>query len=112
MTLAWDDVARAIEAREPAQLPGRRIPGWSIDSRTVAVGDLFFALRGPQHDGHAYVQAAIAKGAAGAVADENLACGPLLIVEDTLAALQKLAWWARSNWAGQVVAVTGSAGKT
>src|SRR5579864_3385546 len=104
MTLAWDDVARAIEAREPAQLPGCRIPGWSIDSRTITAGDLFFALRGPQHDGHAYVQAVIARGAVGAVVEENLAGGPLLIVEDTLGALQKLASWARSNWAGQVVA--------
>ena len=112
MTLAWDDVARAIGAREPAQLPGCRIPGWSIDSRTITAGDLFFALRGPQHDGHAYVQAVVEKGAAGAVVEQGLPRGTLLIVEDTLAALQKLAAWARSNWGGQVIAVTGSAGKT
>lgn len=112
MTLEWDDVARAIAAREPARLPGCRIAGWSIDSRTIAARDLFFALRGPQHDGHAYVQAVMEKGAAGAVVEEGPERGVLLIVEDTLQALQKLASWARSNWGGQVVAVTGSAGKT
>jgi UDP-N-acetylmuramoyl-tripeptide--D-alanyl-D-alanine ligase len=112
MTLVWDDVARVIEAREPANVPGCRIPGWSIDSRTIAVGDLFFALRGPQHDGHAYVRNVIERGAAGAVVEEGSPSGALLIVEDTLAALQKLAAWARSHWGGQVVAVTGSAGKT
>jgi len=112
MTLVWNDVARVIEAREPANFPGCRIPGWSIDSRTIAVGDLFFALRGPQHDGHAYVRNVIERGAAGAVVEEGSPSGALLIVEDTLAALQKLAAWARSHWGGQVVAVTGSAGKT
>jgi UDP-N-acetylmuramoyl-tripeptide--D-alanyl-D-alanine ligase len=112
MTLEWDDVARVISAREPARLPGCQIAGWSIDSRTIAARDLFFALRGPQHDGHEYVQAVMEKGAAGAVVEEGPARGVLLIVEDTLAALQKLASWARSHWAGQVVAVTGSAGKT
>lgn len=101
MTLAWDDVARVIGAREPAQLPGCRIPGWSIDSRTIAAGDLFFALRGPQHDGHAYVQAVVEKGAAGAVVEQGLPRGTLLIVEDTLAALQKLAAWARSIGEGK-----------
>ena len=112
MTLEWDDVARVIQAREPACMSGCRIPGWSIDSRTIAAGDLFFALRGPQHDGHAYVQTVIEKGAAGAVVEEDLACGALLIVEDTLVALQRLAAWARLKWGGRVVAVTGSAGKT
>ena len=111
MTLEWDDVARVIEAREPAGAAGRRISGWSIDSRTLAAGDLFVALRGPHHDGHDYVEAALDNGAAGAMVEEGRG-GALLIVEDTLAALQKLAAWARLNWAGRVVAVTGSAGKT
>ncbi|MBZ5593368.1 MAG: UDP-N-acetylmuramoyl-tripeptide--D-alanyl-D-alanine ligase [Acidobacteriia bacterium] len=112
MTLEWDDVARVMEAREPARAPGRRISGWSIDSRTLAAGDLFVALRGPQHDGHHYVEAALEKGAAGAVVEEGSGRGALLIVEETLAALQKVAAWARMQWGGRVVAVTGSAGKT
>ena len=112
MKLEWDDVARVIEAREPARAPGHRISGWSIDSRTLAAGDLFVALRGPQHDGHDYVAAALEKGAAGAVVEEGSERGALLIVEDTLEALQTLAAWARLQWAGRVVGVTGSAGKT
>jgi UDP-N-acetylmuramoyl-tripeptide--D-alanyl-D-alanine ligase len=112
MTLEWDDVARVIDAREPARAPGHRISGWSIDSRTLAAGDLFVALRGPQHDGHDYVEAALQKGAVGAIVEECACGGALLIVENSLAALQGLAAWARAKWAGRVVAVTGSAGKT
>jgi UDP-N-acetylmuramoyl-tripeptide--D-alanyl-D-alanine ligase len=113
MTLNWDDVARVIGAAKPPQMPGLSISGWSIDSRTLAAGDLFFALRGPDHDGHEFVQAAIEKGAAGAVVESGEPeSQALLVVEDTLAALQKLAAWARCKWAGDVVAVTGSAGKT
>jgi UDP-N-acetylmuramoyl-tripeptide--D-alanyl-D-alanine ligase len=119
MTLEWDDVARAMDAEAISATilaPGRRIAGWSIDSRTLAPGDLFIALRGTEHDGHEYVGAALAKGAAGAVVDRKaggeLGLSPLLMVGDTLAALQKLASWARCKWGGRVVGVTGSAGKT
>src|SRR2546426_11033094 len=68
MTLECDEVAGVIGATAASAL-GRKISGWSIDSRTLAAGDLFFALRGPQHDGHEDVRAALAKGAAGAVVD-------------------------------------------
>jgi UDP-N-acetylmuramoyl-tripeptide--D-alanyl-D-alanine ligase len=112
MTLEWDDVARVMGAATAARAPGKQISGWSIDSRTLAPGDLFVALRGENHDGHDYVNAALEKGAAGAVVERDLDSPSLLIVEDTLAALQKLAGWARCRWAGRVVAVTGSAGKT
>jgi UDP-N-acetylmuramoyl-tripeptide--D-alanyl-D-alanine ligase len=112
MTLEWDDVARVMGAATAARAPGKQISGWSIDSRTLAPGDLFVALRGENHDGHDYVNAALEKGAAGAVVERDLDSPSLLVVEDTLAALQKLAGWARCRWAGRVVAVTGSAGKT
>jgi len=111
MTLEWHDVVQATGANA-ASAPGRKIRGWSIDSRTLAAGDLFFALRGPQHDGHEYVQAALAKGAAGAVVDEAAGEPDRLVVGDTLAALQRLAAWSRCRWGGRVVGVTGSAGKT
>jgi UDP-N-acetylmuramoyl-tripeptide--D-alanyl-D-alanine ligase len=58
------------------------------------------------------VRAAFEKGAAGAVVDEAGESSPLMVVQDTLAALQKLAAWGRGKWAGKVVGVTGSAGKT
>jgi UDP-N-acetylmuramoyl-tripeptide--D-alanyl-D-alanine ligase len=91
----------------------RAVTGFSVDSRTLAAGDLFFALRGPHHDGHDYVADAFARGAAAAVVERSLdSAGPLLVVPDTLAALQSLAAWARRQWKGRLVAVTGSAGKT
>ena len=94
-----------------------RITGWSVDSRTVEPGDLFFALRGPNHDGNAYVTDALRKGAVAAVIDEQdylrtNDMRPLLIVPNSLVALQQIAAWARNHWGGEVVAVTGSAGKT
>ena len=93
------------------------VTGWSVDSRTVQPGDLFFALRGPNHDGHAYVAEVFEKGAVGVVADRFsqspvAGSGAVLGVEDTLKALQSVARQARRAWAGDVVAVTGSAGKT
>ena len=88
------------------------ITGWSVDSRSVAAGDLFFALRGPNHDGNAYVEQALSKGAAAAVADTSKPAERVLVVPDSLAALQKVAAWARNRWGGDVVGVTGSAGKT
>lgn len=116
MTLEWDEVAEAMEAGDAPHGPGRMISGWSVDSRTLQPGDLFFALRGPQHDGHAYVQAAFDKGAVGAVIEKGAGGGDgtrnRLIVKDSLVALQTLASWARRKWGGKVVGVTGSAGKT
>ena len=99
-----------------------RITGWSVDSRTVHPGDLFFALRGPNHDGNAYLDEALGKGAVAAVAHSrhcsparkqgDIVAADILPVPDTLAALQDIAAWARDQWGGQVVGVTGSAGKT
>jgi UDP-N-acetylmuramoyl-tripeptide--D-alanyl-D-alanine ligase len=90
------------------------ITGWSVDSRTSRPGDLFFALRGPTHDGHQHVSAAFEKGALAAVVDRDVPAttGPLIRVGDVLASLQQLARWARDRWGGDVIGVTGSAGKT
>ena len=63
--------------------------GWSVDSRTVQPGDLFFALRGPNHDGNAYLDQALGKGAVAAVANSQNG-GEVLVVPDSLAALQDL----------------------
>ncbi|HTP88103.1 MAG TPA: UDP-N-acetylmuramoyl-tripeptide--D-alanyl-D-alanine ligase [Bryobacteraceae bacterium] len=91
-----------------------QVTGWSTDTRTIAQGDLFFALSGPSFDGNTFVDEALAKGAVAAVVDRNAAVPDTrrLIVPDVLAALQHLAAWARDRWAGDIVAVTGSAGKT
>ena len=91
--------------------PGK-VTGWSVDTRTQSAGDVFFALRGPNHDGHHFVKAALERGAAAAVVDHETGSGRELIVKDTLEALQGLSAWARVRWGGKVVGVTGSAGKT
>ena len=88
------------------------VTGWSVDSRTIRPGDLFFALRGPNHDGHAYVAEVLAKGAAAVVVDRDVVGPDILKVADSLKALQSLGTWGRRTWGGDVVAVTGSAGKT
>jgi len=100
-----DSHARGIVGRDA------RVTGWSVDSRNIAPGDLFFALRGPNHDGNAYVDEVLRKGAVAAVANEEKP-GPVLIVPDTLVALQNTARWALKQWGGEVIGVTGSAGKT
>jgi len=93
-----------------------RASGISIDSRTLAPGDLFVALAGPNHDGHDYVAAAFAKGGAAAIVrrvpSDVSADAPLIIAADTLAALNDLAAAARARAGARVVAVTGSVGKT
>jgi UDP-N-acetylmuramoyl-tripeptide--D-alanyl-D-alanine ligase len=90
--------------------------GYSIDSRTLNPGDLFIAIAGERFDGHDYVEAALEKGAVGAVvqAEKKVAGDPrrLLRVEDTLKALQSLGAAARRLWGKPLLAVTGSAGKT
>jgi UDP-N-acetylmuramoyl-tripeptide--D-alanyl-D-alanine ligase len=108
MEFRLTDVAEALglSAQNDA-----RITGWSIDSRSIAPGDLFFALRGPNHDGNAYVDEVLRKGAVAAIANE-IKPGPVLVVPDTLEALQSTAVWSLKQWGGEVIGVTGSAGKT
>jgi len=91
--------------------------GYSIDSRTVQPGELFFAVKGERLDGHDYVEQALAKEAVAAVVQKDQlsrypAKSKLLLVDDTLVALQSLATAVRRLWGKPLVAVTGSAGKT
>jgi UDP-N-acetylmuramoyl-tripeptide--D-alanyl-D-alanine ligase len=91
--------------------------GYSIDSRTIGAGELFFAVKGERFDGHHFVDAALQRGAGAAVVrkdqrDRYLAAAPLLAVDDTLIALQTLATAVRKIWGKPLVGVTGSAGKT
>lgn len=90
--------------------------GVSIDSRTVKSGDLFVAIEGPNFDGHKFVNDALSKGAAAAVVsrvpDGAEPQAALLIVDDTLKALEGLAAASRARTAAKIIAVTGSVGKT
>ena len=107
---------------EVAQATGGRLTrdwtasGVSIDSRSVEPGDLFIALKGPTFDGHDYAGKAIKAGAAAALvhrrADGIDEGDPLIIVDDTFAALWRLGTAARERSAARLIAVTGSVGKT
>lgn len=89
--------------------------GVSIDTRSLQRGDLFVALKGEHGDGHDHVGAALEKGAAGAMVHRAAGLpsdAKLLVVGDTLDGLHRLGRFARARFAGRLVAVTGSVGKT
>jgi len=110
-----EDMAAAMGAQRQGALPPT-VSGLSIDSRTIAAGEAFFALTG-RRDGHEFVADALAAKAALAVvaADRRgqfSQDAPLLLVTDVLAALRALAAAARARTAAKVIGVTGSVGKT
>ncbi len=90
--------------------------GIASDSRKIRHGDLFIALTGPNFDGHGFVAEALAKGAAAAMVERHPEDvpedAPLLIVDDVLEALDRLAGAARERCKGRIIAITGSVGKT
>jgi UDP-N-acetylmuramoyl-tripeptide--D-alanyl-D-alanine ligase len=124
-----------------AELSGRVVSGYSIDSRSIGKDELFFAIRGEVHDGHQFVAEVLQRGAIAAVVNKDSGAtenqqaadvgrrtpeaglqtpsglqtpeaGVLIVVEDTLVALQQLASAVVRDWRGELVAITGSAGKT
>jgi UDP-N-acetylmuramoyl-tripeptide--D-alanyl-D-alanine ligase len=98
-----------------ARLP---VSGFSIDTRTLAPGDLFFAIKGDRLDGHDFLPAAASAGAGAVVVHRDAAAAPpgaypaVVCVDDTTRALQALAGAVRRRSGTTVVAITGSAGKT
>jgi UDP-N-acetylmuramoyl-tripeptide--D-alanyl-D-alanine ligase len=117
-TPLWTTIAmaEAMRASINGALP-EAMSGLSIDSRTVAPGEAYFAIKGDVHDGHDFVAAALKAGAALAVVaaaqrDKFASDAPLLVVDDVLAGLVALAHAARARLQAQVIAITGSVGKT
>jgi UDP-N-acetylmuramoyl-tripeptide--D-alanyl-D-alanine ligase len=109
-----DAVAAALDVPAPG---GWRASGVSIDTRTLEPGDLFVALKGPTHDGHDHVVAALEAGAVAALVERAPAGAapdaPYVVVGESLAALEKLGRASRArNASARIVAVTGSVGKT
>ena len=87
--------------------------GVSTDSRTLSAGSLFFALQGPNFDGHAYLEAARERGAAGAAVSATCASAlPRITVDDTRLALGRLSANWRRRFSLPVIGITGSNGKT
>ena len=97
--------------------PSAIAQGYSIDSRTVQPGELFFAVKGDRFDGHDFVELALGRGAVGAVIRKDQVSrfanlSNLLAVDDTLTALQTLATAVRKLWGKTAIGITGSMGKT
>jgi UDP-N-acetylmuramoyl-tripeptide--D-alanyl-D-alanine ligase len=105
-----------LKARVIGRAPSG-VDGVSIDTRTLEQGDLFFAIKGHNSDGHAFIAKAFAMGAAACVVDEAHvdyidADGPLYVVRDTLKAMEGLGQAARARSNAWIAAITGSVGKT
>ena len=118
MSVLWtlDAMVAAMRAEKSGALPAD-LSGLSIDTRTIANGEAFFAIKGDNRDGHDFVDAALKAGAGLAVVARDkrgqfAADAPLLIVADVLEALRELARAARARSQAKIVAVTGSVGKT
>jgi UDP-N-acetylmuramoyl-tripeptide--D-alanyl-D-alanine ligase len=111
-----DAMAQAMGAERAGHLPDS-VPGLSIDSRTMVLGEAFFAIKGDARDGHDFVDAALKAGAGLAVVAAGRRAAmpknaPLLIVPDVLEALIALARAARARSTARFIGVTGSVGKT
>ncbi len=116
-----DELALAAGGRLAAGRPEVELGDISIDSRGIHPGDIFLAIRGERLDGHDFIADALHKGAAGVIVSDRTAAAvtgavapaPVtIVVEDTIRALQSIAREVRRRSGTQVVAITGSVGKT
>jgi UDP-N-acetylmuramoyl-tripeptide--D-alanyl-D-alanine ligase len=117
MKLTLGDIATQLGSQCGA--PERMVNGYSLDSRSIGPGQLFFAMRGPRFDGHRFIAQAFERKAAGAVVENAFIdqAPPelkpaLLPVESPLESLQHLARAVRRKWGRPLIAVTGSTGKS
>ncbi|ESZ59122.1 UDP-N-acetylmuramoylalanyl-D-glutamyl-2,6-diaminopimelate--D-alanyl-D-alanine ligase [Mesorhizobium sp. C120A] len=119
MSVLWTSEALvdAMGGRPLGPMP-EGISGISIDSRSLQPGDAFFAIKGEAMDGHDFATAAIKAGAGVLVVAEGKLpslgrlTAPMIVVQDVLAALEKLGVAARARSKAKIIAITGSAGKT
>jgi UDP-N-acetylmuramoyl-tripeptide--D-alanyl-D-alanine ligase len=117
MNLTLDEITKAVNGALDG-VGTVKVRGYSIDSRTINQGELFFAIQGPKFDGHTFVEQVLDRKAAAAVVDRNWTTpsggvrGPVIRVPSTIDALQSLARDVRRRWGMPLVGVTGSAGKT
>ena len=112
-----DDIVRGVNG-SALHVESAAFTGISTDSRTIGRGEFFIPLKGPNFDGHQFIDAAFAKGAGGALCDRARqeicarAAGTVVLVDDTNQALLDLAAWKRKRIESVFVAITGSNGKT
>ncbi|MCK5863316.1 MAG: UDP-N-acetylmuramoyl-tripeptide--D-alanyl-D-alanine ligase [Candidatus Hydrogenedentes bacterium] len=114
MTLEYriEEAASMMSAAVPVPGSESIITSISTDTRTIKRGALFFALSGANYDGDAFVEEAFSRGAVAAVTHKNHDMGTCIVVEEPLRALQELAAEHRARSNAQVIAITGSCGKT
>lgn len=117
--LSIDEIVRVVGGRiSPGAVPSERLSatGYTFDTRNLAAGDLFFALKGERRDGHAFIADAHARGAVGAIVQRRVGGVPegfvQIIVPSPLDALQRIAGYVRNDFDIPVVAIGGSNGKT
>jgi UDP-N-acetylmuramoyl-tripeptide--D-alanyl-D-alanine ligase len=95
--------------------PGARIKDVSIDSRTIGKGDIFLAIKGERYDGHDFIAEALRKGAVGAVVSKKIKIKSkksIIYCDNTVKALQDIAYFHRRRFEIPIVAIAGSNGKT
>ena len=110
MSVLW--TSEEIAAATRGTVHGRfEVTGVAFDSREVGPGDLFVAMPGTVHDGHQFVERAVAAGAAGMIVSRPVD-GPHVLVDDTAAALEVLGRAARERCRAKIIGITGSVGKT
>ena len=121
LVFSIDEIAEAISGQVISDKPEMKVQSFSIDSRRVKAGDLFFAIQGKHFDGHQFVEEAVARGAVGVVISDVSSLNPktgtskeafVIVVQDTVRALQLLGLFIRRVSRARVVAITGSVGKT
>ncbi len=115
MNLTLEEISNAVGGKLEGGVASVKVKGYSIDSRTLAAGELFFAIKGPRFDGHDFVDTALnSRKAAAAVVDASWSgtATPVIRVPNVTVALQDLARDVRRRWGMPIIGVTGSAGKT
>lgn len=114
--LKLEEIVRAIDGRIVRQGKAEKIAGISTDTRTIKAGDLFIPLIGENFNGHKFIEDAVSKGAAAILTQElniGLPVGTHIVyTNDTLNALQTLSSWYLKIFNPDIIAVTGSTGKT
>ncbi|MDR2977681.1 MAG: UDP-N-acetylmuramoyl-tripeptide--D-alanyl-D-alanine ligase [Streptococcaceae bacterium] len=112
MNFTLHEIGRAVGATNNyKEFEDLTIEKLEFDSRKVSPGDIFLALKGA-HDGHQFIDSAYDKGAAAVISESPVTTGPFLQVKDTKTALQELAHYYLKKQKPDVIAITGSNGKT
>ncbi|AKK20641.1 UDP-N-acetylmuramoyl-tripeptide--D-alanyl-D-alanine ligase [Candidatus Liberibacter africanus] len=114
----FHDLLHAVEGKSIGNVPEDFVQGISIDSRSIAPKEAFFAIKGPNYDGHNFILHAVQRGACLVIINSDMAQSigslsvPVFVVQDVLSSLTKLAMVARRRSKAKIIAITGSVGKT